>query len=74
MDKAQADRYVKIIRRTDNNGGHYFRVSIYSENPKHVIELRRFKQFCMDYETATRSSAETYAHKLAEHLECRFVE
>jgi len=74
MAKAQVDRYVQIIRRNDNNGGHYFRTVLYSENPNDNSKRRTHKMFSMDYETANRVQAELYAHKLAMHLECRVVE
>ena len=73
MAKVQADRYVKVIRRSDNNGNNYFATVLYSENPDTKPEWRTHKQFNLDYETGNKTQAELYAHKLAKCLECRVV-
>ena len=74
MAKVQADRYVKVIRRSDNNGNNYFATVLYSENPDTKPEYRTHKQFNLGYETGNRMQAELYAHKLAKCLECKVVE
>lgn len=74
MPKIAVDRYVKIVRRNDNNGSHYFNVVLYSENPDDNPKFRTHRQFSLDRETGNRAQAELYAHKLAKCLECRVVE
>ena len=73
MAKSSVDRYVKIIRRNDNNGGHYFNTILYSENPDDNPKFRTHKQFSLDHQTGNRAQAEIYAYKLAKCLECRVV-
>jgi hypothetical protein len=75
MTKANAvDRYVKIVRRSDSNGGHYFNTVLFSENPDENAMFRTHKQFHLQYETGSRPRAEMYAHKLAKCLDCRVVQ
>jgi hypothetical protein len=59
---SKVDRYVKIIRRSDNNGGHSYRTVLFSESPHD------------NYESGSRPTAELFAHKLATCLECRVVQ
>ena len=72
MAKAQVDRYVKVIRRRDNNGS-YFATVLYSENPDTNPKFRTHKQFNLGYETSNKTQADLYAYKLAKCLECRVV-
>ena len=74
MAKVQVNRYVKVVRRSDNNGSNYFATVLYSENPDTKPEFRTHKQFNLGYETGNRTQAELYAHKLAKCLECKVVE
>lgn len=75
MAKANAvDRYVKIVRRNDSNGGHRFTTVLFSENPDENERLRTHKQFNLQYETGSRPRAEMYAYKLAKCLDCRVVQ
>ena len=74
MSKSNVDRYVKVVRRSDNNGNSYFTTVLYSENPDTKPEWRTHKQFSLGYETGNRIQAELYAHKLATCLECRVVQ
>jgi hypothetical protein len=74
MAKVQVDRYVKIIRRSDNNGGHTYRTVLFSESPYDNERFRTHKQFNLDYESGSRPTAELFAHKLATCLECRVVQ
>ena len=73
MAKSNVDRYVRVIRRSDNNGNSYFTTVLYSENPDTNPKLRTHKQFNLGYETGNRTQAELYAYKLAKCLECRVV-
>ena len=73
MAKSNVDRYVKVVRRSDNNGSNYFTTVLYSENPDTNPKFRTHKQFNLGYETGNRIQAELYAHKLATCLECRVV-
>ena len=74
MTMSKVDRYVKIIRRSDNNGSNYFATVLYSENPNTNPKFRTHKQFNLDYESNSRPTAELFAHKLATCLECRVVQ
>ena len=71
---SKVDRYVKIIRRSDNNGGHSYRAVLFSESPNDNERFRTHKQFNLDYESRSRPTAELFAHKLATCLECRVVQ
>jgi len=73
MAKVQVDRFVKVVRRNDNNGNHYFNTVLYSENPDTNPKFRTHKQFNLGYETSNKTQAELYAYKLAKCLECRVV-
>ena len=71
---SKVDRYVKIIRRNDNNGGHSYKTVLFSESPHDKEKFRTHKQFNLDYESSSRPTAELFAHKLAMCLECRVVQ
>ena len=71
---SKVDRYVKIIRRNDSNGGHSYRAVLFSESPHDNEKFRTHKQFNLDYESRSRPSAELFAGRLATCLECRVVQ
>jgi hypothetical protein len=71
---SKIDRYVKIVRRSDNNSGHIYKAVLFSESPHDDAKFRTHKQFNLDYESSRRPSAEIFAHKLATCLECRVVQ
>jgi hypothetical protein len=70
----EVDRYVKVTRRFDSGKKPYYQITIFSENPKDDFSHRVHKGFDLTYETSSKTQAELYAYKLAEHLECRVWE
>ena len=68
------DRYIKIVRKNDNNGGHRYSTVLFTESPHENEKFRTHKQFKLDYEGSSRPNAELFAHKLAVCLECRVVQ
>ena len=68
------DRYVKIVRRNDNNGGHRYSTILFSESRTRLPSGTSHMQFKLDYEGNSRPNAELFAYKLATCLECRVVQ